>query len=222
MCRSVSSCMADTKDIDALASGYVEFLKGRFSKTIVDWTPVAWINKPAAEYMKHGWGDEILISSNKALLKNAPKLRFMVVPLKTASIQDCMNIIEKIKPILNLEVYTVIVFVGHQTPKTVVDFVEGYNNDSSSLFLAEPGTGEIKFDYKSITKNYFRWLDFKKEPISTKERLMQLSEKSGGKNILSVIKVREEYNFTHGQALDFLHSCKFLKRDGLTENYIFR
>lgn len=209
------------KDMDSLAAKYVEFLKGRFSKTTVDWTPVGWINKPVAEYVTQDKKTEILVSS-KSLFKKALKLRLLIMPLETASIAGCMDIIEKIKPVLSLDVYTVIVFVGDQIPKQAVDFVEGYNNDSSSLFLVEPETGVIKFDYKSITKNYFKWLDTKKEPISTKGRLMQLAENSGGKNILKVMRVREEYNFTHGQALDFLHNCSFLKRDGLADQYFFK
>ncbi len=213
--------MADLKDTDALASKYVEFLRGRFSKTPTDWTPIGVINKPSVEYKTVDEWTEILFSV-KSLFKKIPKLRFLIIPLKATSIAASLEIIEKLKPSLNLDVYTVIIFINHESPKQIVDFVVGYNNDSSSLFLVEPETGVVKFDYKSITKNYLKGLNMKAEPIPTKERLTQLAEKSGNKTIISVMRVREEYSFTHGQALDFLHACKFLKRDGLTNNYIFK
>ena len=208
-------------DLDALAAKYVEFLKGRYGQTPVDWTPVEWINKPVPEYRTENGQTEILLSS-KPLFKKTPKLRVLVIPLKATGIEDCMALIEKLKPSLNLEVYTVIVFVGDQVPKHVVTFVEGYNNDSSSLFLVEPETGTVKFDYKSVTKNYLKWLDMKKEPIPTKERLGPLAQDVGSKKTIKVMRVREEYSFTHGQALDFLHTCKFMKRDGLTDSYNFK
>ncbi len=208
-------------DLDALAAKYMEFLKNRYTKTPLDWTPIGVINKPVAEYKTIGEQTGILFSS-KSLFKKIPKLRILFIPLKATGIEDCLEAIEKIKPSLNLDVYTVIVFIGHQIPKHVIDFVVGYNNDSSSLFLVEPESGLIKFDYKSITRNYLKWLDFKAEPVSTKQRLSEISENSDGRRILDVKKVRGEYNFTHGQALDFLHTCKFLKRDGLTDLYIWK
>ena len=208
-------------DLDALTAKYAELLKNRYSKTPVDWTPVEYIGNSSTEYRTSDLGTEITFFK-KSLFKKSPKLRFLLILLKTKEIAGCMQITEKLKPSLNLDVYTVVIFIGDQTPKDVVNFVECFNSNEASAFLIEPETEIVKSDYKSITRNYLKWLDFKKEPIPTKDRLSQISEKSGEKNILDVKKVREEYNFTHGQALDFLHTCKFLKRKGLTDIFVWK
>ncbi len=207
--------------VEELAQGYVSLLKQRFTKTPIDWSPAEYLGIPDIEYKSEDGRTEITMFK-KSFLKKLPKLRVFVIPIKVNTSEKCLNVIEKIKPKFEIELYSVIVFIGHKTGDGVATFVETFNHPSASLFLVEPETGLLKKDYKSITKNYLQWVDPKTTQIQTKERLLQLAQQVGNKTILTIEKVREHYNYTHGQALDFLHSCKFLKRDGLTENYILK
>lgn len=207
--------------LSEIAEKYVNLLKQRLKGAPIDWSPVEYLGSPVFEYKTENEHIEIT-AFKKFFLKRAAKLRVFVIPLKVNSPEECLEIVEKVKPKFEVELYSIIVFVGHKSSDGVVNFVETFNHPSASLFLVEPETGLMKKDYKSITKNYLQWIDPKAAPMPTKERLLKLAQQNGKKTILTVEKVREYYNYTHGQALDFLHSCKFLKRDGLTENYIFK
>ncbi len=201
--------------LEGLTKKYIEFLKDRFNKIMLDWTPTKIINKPQANLTIGDSGLDMLISS-KSLFSSKPMFRLLVIPNKFKTAEEWEKEMGELKK--KFDVYTVIVLVGHDTTESVVNYVIKFNNDMASMFLVELETGLFKTDSKAITRSYVRWFDPKSQPVSTKSRLLQLSQ--GGR--LHVDRVREEYNFTYGQALDFLHSCKFLKRDGLTENYNFR
>lgn len=207
--------------IEELSQKYLGLLKEKFAKTPMDWSPVEYLGSPYLEYLIEDGMTEITISK-KNFLKKTPKLRVFVIPIKANTAEECLSIIESIKQKFEVELYSVIVFIGNKVGDGVITFVETFNHPSASLFLVEPGQRSVKKDYKSITKNYLQWIDTNSVCISTKERLQGLAQQEGKKRILTVERVREIYNYTHGQALDFLHSCKFLKRDGLTENYIFK
>ena len=207
--------------IEEICQKYIELLKEKFVETPIDWSPLEYLGNPSLEYTIEDGKTEIIISK-KSFLKKTPKLRVFVIPIKANTAEECLDVIEKIKTKFEVELYAVIVFVGHKAGDGVVTFVENFNHPSASLFLVEPETNLLKNDYKSITKNYLQWINPKSTTITTKDRLQKLGQQEGKRRILTVERVRETYNYTHGQALDFLHSCKFLKRDGLTENYIFK
>ncbi len=208
-------------NVEELSQKYIELLMVRFSKTPIDWSPLEYLSNATPEYKREDGRTEITIFK-KTFLKKQPKVRVFVIPIKANTPEECAEVVEKVKSKFEVELYSIIIFVGHQSSKGVITFVETFNHPSASLFLIEPETSLVKKDYKSITKNYLEWVDTKSGPVATKDRLLNLTKKNGNKNILTVEKVRETYNYTHGQALDFLHSCRFLKRDGLTENYIFK
>ncbi len=208
-------------NVEQFAQNYLQLLKQRFSQAPIDWSPVEYLGDPSLEYTIVDGRTEITISK-KSFLKKTPKLRVFVIPISANTAEECLGVIDNIKPKFEVELYSVIIFVCHKAGDGVVTFVETFNHPSASLFLVEPETSLLKKDYKSITKNYLQWIDPKSTPITTKERLQKLGQQEGKRRILTVERVRETYNYTHGQALDFLHSCKFLKRDGLTENYIFK
>src|SRR3989338_4854089 len=136
---------------DQLAHKYLDVLKQRFARTPIDWSPVEYLGKsPDLEYRVEDGRAEITVIK-KALLKKTPKLRVFVIPIKANTAEECLEVIEKIKPKFEVELYSVIVFVAGKSEEGVVTFVETFNHPSASLFLVEPDTATVKNNYKSIT-----------------------------------------------------------------------
>lgn len=194
---------------------YVEFLKERFSQKIIDWTPDVYINNAVAEFTSTDNGAEIIVSE-KSTFSKKPLMRIIVLGIDKETLEDCDKVIEDLKP--KFDIYTIVIFVSHESPKEVIKYVETYNHDKNSLLLIEPNTDYLCYDTKAATLPYTKWFDPKSEPKNARE-VIEALEKDGK---IDATSIREHFNFAYLQALKFLDSCKFLKREGYSDIFYLK
>jgi len=191
---------------------YIEAIRSRFLQTPIDWNPQIYINNSLTEFFPQD-GLEILISE-KSLFKKKGLLRVIIKEVKVEKIEDCVPIIESLKS--KFDIYTIVVFVSKPS-KDLLRFVETYNHDKNSLILVDL-EGNLWYDTKAATLPYTKWFDLNTQPKSTKDVLKALAKD----NKIKATDIREHFNFAYLQALTFLDSCKFLKREGYSDVFYLK
>ncbi|HLD57243.1 MAG TPA: hypothetical protein VJA47_02995 [archaeon] len=203
--------------VEALVSGYIDFVKERLVQNLPNWTPEEWVETPVLETEVKNFELKSKVYK-KGFLSKKLKLQVFVVPLYDVTREN----IEFVFSNLKTETYSLIVFVGHKLNSDTLEFVTAANNPNSSLMITEPKNGLFYTDKKPITKLYAAFLDSTKTPKKLADIFKALAEKVSDREVITIGKVSAEFGFSEYETTRLLDSCKFLGKVEGTDSYFFK
>lgn len=203
-----------------LAERYTAFLRDRFNRDRIDWSPNGVFKNPQVR-LEQSAEESFFTFYTKFLFFRKDRVRVLVRPLlgEEVSVQ-VRNVLERLK---KDKAYDVLALVCENPMPETVKFAKEFDNKELSLFLAEPAQELIHFNENNpVTKYYSFWFSVKEKPMMFMDILRELSEMVSGRWVISADRVSRELGFTPKRAFKLLKSRKYLSRVSGTDTFVFK